>query len=91
MVIRMAWVPKHAGRTHYQILTLNRRASEARANAAGTTTLRTHLCSQAACVVSFVGSKLAPFFQRTKTMAAIFRAKVRRAIAGLIPFCSNPW
>ena len=32
---------------------------------------------------------LPSFFQSVKAMAAIFRAKVRRAISGFIPFASN--
>jgi len=82
-------VPKHAGQTRYRILTLNRGASDIRANAARSITLRTHPGSQAACVFSFVGSKFAPLFQRIKTIAASLRAKVRRAISGLVPFASS--
>jgi hypothetical protein len=36
-------------------------------------------------------SKCAPFFQIVRVMAAIFRANVRRAIAGFIPLLSKPW
>jgi hypothetical protein len=35
---------------------------------------------------SMHGSKSTPFFQMVKLIAAIFRAKVRRAIVGRIPF-----
>ena len=35
------------------------------------------------------GSKRSPFFQIFKTIAAILRAKVRRAIAGFIPLASK--
>jgi hypothetical protein len=35
--------------------------------------------------VSFFESKHTPFFHKTKAMAAIFRAKVKRAIVGRIP------
>src|SRR5206468_8129768 len=48
------------------------------------------LCNaQAACVFSCSASKRSSFFQSVKAMAAILRAKVRRAISGLIPFASN--
>jgi hypothetical protein len=45
--------------------------------------------AQAACCFSSSGSKPAPFFQIAKTIAAIFRAKVRRAIDGFIPLSSK--
>ena len=47
--------------------------------------------AQAACGFSCSASKCAPFFQTTRVIAAIFRAKVRRAIAGFMPFVSKPW
>jgi hypothetical protein len=47
--------------------------------------------AQAACNFSFSASKCAPFFHRIRVIAAIFRAKVRRAIAGFIPLVSKPW
>jgi hypothetical protein len=34
---------------------------------------------QATCKLSFLGSKRSPFFQTVKVMAAIFRARVKRA------------
>ena len=46
--------------------------------------------AQAACCFSFSASKLSPFFQSVSVIAAIFRASVRRAMAGFIPFASNP-
>jgi len=46
--------------------------------------------AQAACGFSCSASKRAPFFQIVRVMAAIFRANVRRAIAGFIPFLSKP-
>ena len=45
--------------------------------------------AQAACSFSFSASKYSSFFQSVKAMAAIFRAKVRRAISGFIPLASN--
>ena len=47
--------------------------------------------AQAACGFSCSASKCAPFFHRVRVIAAIFRAKVRRAIAGFMPFVSKPW
>ena len=45
--------------------------------------------AQAACRFSCSGSKRSPFFQMVKTIAAILRATVRRAIVGLIPVASK--
>ena len=45
--------------------------------------------AQAACVFSFSASKRSPFFQSVKVMAAILRAKVRRAISGSMPLASK--
>jgi hypothetical protein len=47
--------------------------------------------AQAACGFNCLVSKCAPFFHRTRVIAAIFRAKVRRAIAGFMPLVSKPW
>src|ERR1700686_5881917 len=47
--------------------------------------------AQAACGFNCSASKCAPFFQRMRVIVAIFRAKVRRAIAGFMPFASKPW
>src|SRR5258708_22568021 len=47
--------------------------------------------AQAACSFSCFASKCTPFFQTIRVIAAIFRAKVRRAIAGCMPLVSNPW
>jgi hypothetical protein len=44
--------------------------------------------AQAACRFSCSGSKRCPFFQMVKTMAAILRATVRRAMVGRIPVAS---
>jgi hypothetical protein len=46
--------------------------------------------AQAACCFSFSASKLSPFFQSVSVIAAILRARVRRAMAGFMPFASNP-
>ena len=42
--------------------------------------------AQAACRCNCLASKLTPFFQIVKVIAAIFLARVRRAIVGRIPF-----
>ena len=42
--------------------------------------------AQAACRCNCLASKATPFFQIVKLIAAIFRARVRRAIVGRIPF-----
>ena len=47
--------------------------------------------AQATCGFSCLASKCAPFFQIVSVIAAIFRANVRRAIAGFIPWLSKPW
>ena len=45
--------------------------------------------TQAACGFRYWASKRAPFFQRCKVIAAIFRASVRRAISGWMPLASS--
>ena len=45
--------------------------------------------AQAACNFSFSVSKSSPFFQSVRVMAAILRARVRRAIGGLTPLASE--
>ena len=45
--------------------------------------------AQAACRCNCWGSNSTPFFQMVKLIAAIFRAKVRRAIVGRIPFSTR--
>ena len=45
--------------------------------------------AQAACCFKCSASKRAPFFQTTKVMAAILRARVRRAIVGFIPLATK--
>ena len=47
--------------------------------------------AQATCGFSCLASKCAPFFQIVSVIAAIFRANVRRAIPGFIPWLSKPW
>jgi hypothetical protein len=48
------------------------------------------LCNaQAACGFSCSASKPSSFFQSVKAMAAIFRANVKRAISGFMPFSSK--
>src|SRR5204863_2543607 len=39
---------------------------------------------------SFSASKSSPFFHRVSVIAAILRARVRRAIVGFMPFSSSP-
>ena len=45
--------------------------------------------AQAACRCKCLGSKLTPFFHIVKVIAAIFRARVRRAMVGRIPFSTR--
>ena len=45
--------------------------------------------AQAACRFNAAGSKRTPFFQIVKTIAAILRANVKRAIVGFIPLASK--
>jgi len=45
--------------------------------------------AQTACCCNRFGSKLTPFFQIVKLTAAIFRATVRRAMVGRIPFSTR--
>src|ERR1700688_3118010 len=46
--------------------------------------------AQAACCFKCSASKPTPFFQTIKVMAAILRARVRRAIVGFIPRATKP-
>src|SRR5580704_9253453 len=46
--------------------------------------------AQAACGFRYSTSKRTPFFQTIKVMAAILRARVRRAIVGFIPRATKP-
>ncbi len=45
--------------------------------------------AQAACRCNCRASNSTPFFQMVKLIAAIFRAKVRRAMVGRIPFSTR--
>jgi hypothetical protein len=45
--------------------------------------------AQAACRCNCLASNSTPFFQMVNVMAAIFRARVRRAIVGRIPFSTR--
>jgi hypothetical protein len=45
--------------------------------------------TQAVCGFKYLASKLTPFFQMTNVIAAILRARVRRAISGLIPLATS--
>ena len=45
--------------------------------------------TQAVCGFRYWASKRAPFFQTVKVIAAIFRARVNRAISGLIPLANR--
>ena len=45
--------------------------------------------AQAACRCNCLASKLTPFFHMVKVMAAIFRARVSRAIVGRIPLATR--
>jgi hypothetical protein len=46
--------------------------------------------AQAACGFKCLASKESPFFQTINVIAAIFRAKVRRAMVGFLPLTSKP-
>ena len=45
--------------------------------------------TQAVCGFRYWASKLTPFFHTIKTMVAIFRTRVRRAISGLMPLATK--
>jgi hypothetical protein len=45
--------------------------------------------AQAACCFKCLASKESPFFQTINVIAAIFRAKVRRAMVGFLPLTSK--
>ena len=45
--------------------------------------------TQVVCGFRYWASKLAPFFQTCNVIAAIFLARVRRAISGLMPLVSR--
>lgn len=45
--------------------------------------------TQAVCGFKYLASKRTPFFPTVKVMAAILRARVSRAISGLIPLATS--
>jgi hypothetical protein len=45
--------------------------------------------AQAACCFKYSASKRTPFFQTIRVMAAILRARVRRAIVGFMPLATK--
>ena len=45
--------------------------------------------TQAVCGFRYLASKRTPFFQTTRMIAAILRARVRRAISGFIPLATK--
>src|SRR5579863_5831554 len=45
--------------------------------------------TQAVCGFRYLASNATPFFQTVNVITAIFRATVRRAISGLIPFATR--
>ena len=47
--------------------------------------------AQAACCFKWLASKRTSFFHTINTIAAIFLAKVRRAIVGFLPLASKAW
>ena len=79
------------GRTTYLILPSNRASQEPKPTTThgGWNELSTR-DAQAACRCNSLASKHTPFFQIVNVIAAIFRARVRRAIAGLLPLARSP-
>jgi hypothetical protein len=83
-------VPKHTGPisltdTHLEPSVLRTRLTTTRENRRRWKVLIPR-DTQAACRFNCLASNSTPFFQMVKVMAATFRARVRRAIAGRIPF-----
>src|SRR5208282_6789441 len=79
---RETWCRRHRSLTGFWILTLE---PERRENQRPSPEMNPGMDStdaQAACCFRCSASKQTPFFQTIKVMAAILRAKVRRAIAG---------
>jgi len=88
---RETWCPKHPhSLTGLWILTLEPERLENQPAMAGNES-RDGLSTdaQAACCFRCSASKRAPFFQTIKVMAAILRARVRRAIAGFVPLATK--
>jgi hypothetical protein len=84
-------VPKHTGSDHLSDTPLEPSVSrtETDHHPRGWNELSTR-DAQAACRCNSLASKHTPFFQIVNVIAAIFRARVRRAIAGLLPFARSP-
>jgi len=77
------------GRTIYLILPSTERLKNSTDHHPGGWNELSTRDAQAACRCNSLASKHAPFFQIVKVIAAIFRARVRRAIAGLLPFARS--
>jgi hypothetical protein len=84
-------VPKHTGSDHLSDTSLEPSVSRNRTDhhPGGWNEFSTR-DAQAACRCNSLASKHTPFFQIVKVIAAIFRARVRRAIAGLLPLARSP-
>ena len=78
------------GLTRRRILTLEPERSVPANRAYDNLAFRQALRAQAAFDFRCSASKDSPFFQIFNAMAAILRAKVKRAISGRIPFVSSP-
>ncbi len=78
------------GLTRRRILTLEPERSVPANRAYDNLAFRQALRAQAAFDFRCSASKDSPFFQIFNAMAAILRAKVKRAISGRIPFFSSP-
>jgi hypothetical protein len=78
------------GRTTYLILPSNRASQELNRPPSRMMERALYQNAQAACRCNSLASKQTPFFQIVKVIAAIFRARVRRAIVGLLPLARSP-
>jgi hypothetical protein len=86
-------VPKHTGPisltdTHLEPSVLRTRPTTTRENCRRWKGLIPR-DTQAACRFNSLASNCTPFFQMVNVMVAIFRARVRRAIVGRIPFSTR--
>ena len=86
-------VPKHTGPisltdTHLEPSVLRTRPTTTRENRQRWKGLIPR-DTQAACRFKCLASNSTPFFHMVNVMAAIFRARVRRAIVGRIPFSTR--
>lgn len=77
--------------TRPRILTLEPVRSARKPTPVGPGLLECARKAYAACGFSCWASNDSPFFQICKAIAAILRASVSRAIAGMRPFASSPW